>query len=117
MHAFFEPGPRSTSLRHEASSTAILQTNVLNLHIPRSGKPRSLLPYTPTLNLETWCSFRNRCAQDLCPEETALCSLDDLLVDGLWGVVHDDCAGLVIDLGVHTCVADEVDDPLLSLVL
>lgn len=62
-------------------------------------------------------SFRYRGAQNLCPEEAALSSLDDLLVDGLWGVVHDDCAGLVVDLCVDAGVADEVDDPLLALVL
>jgi hypothetical protein len=73
--------------------------------------------HTPKLNLESWCSFRNRRAQDLCPEETALCSLNDLLVDGLWRVVHDDCAGLIVDLRVDTGVADEVDDPLFTLVL
>ncbi|KAJ8112104.1 hypothetical protein OPT61_g5455 [Boeremia exigua] len=54
---------------------------------------------------------------DLGTEEAALCALDDLLVYALWGVVHDDCAGLVVDLGVDTCVADQVDDPLLTLVL
>ena len=43
--------------------------------------------------------------------------LDDLLVDGLGRVVHDDCAGLVVDLCVYARVADEVDNPLLALVL
>lgn len=62
-------------------------------------------------------SFRNSSAQDLSPEETALCSLNDLLVDGLWGVVHDNCAGLVVNLGVYTSITDEVDDPLFTLVL
>jgi len=32
-------------------------------------------------------------------------------------MVHDDCAGLVVDLCVDACVADEVDDPLLALIL
>jgi hypothetical protein len=62
-------------------------------------------------------SFRYGSTQDLCPEETALCPLDNLLVDGLWWVVHDDCAGLVVNLRIDACVADEVDDPLLSLIL
>jgi len=62
-------------------------------------------------------SFRDRSAQDLSPEEAALCPLDDLLIDGLWWVVHNDCAGLVINLCVYACVADEVDNPLLTLVL
>jgi hypothetical protein len=53
----------------------------------------------------------------LCSEEAALCSLNDLLVDGLWGVVHDDGAGFVVDLCVDTGVADEVDDPFLAFIL
>lgn len=61
--------------------------------------------------------LRNRSAHDLRPEEAALCPLDNLLVDALRRVVHDDCAGLVVDLGVDACVADQVDDPLLALVL
>lgn len=61
--------------------------------------------------------FRNSSAQDLCPEEAALCALDDLLVDALRGVVHDDGAGLVVDFGVDAGVADQVDDPLLAFVL
>ena len=56
-------------------------------------------------------------AQHLCAEEAALCALDDLLVDALGRVVHDDGAGLVVDLGVDARVADQVDDPLLALVL
>ena len=55
--------------------------------------------------------------QHLGAEEAALCALDDLLVDALRRVVHDDGAGLVVDLGVDARVADQVDDPLLALVL
>jgi len=51
-------------------------------------------------------SFGNSGAEDLGPEKTALGALDDLLVDGLRRVVHDDGAGLVVDLGVDACVAD-----------
>jgi hypothetical protein len=40
-----------------------------------------------------------------------------LLVDAHGRVVHDDSAGLVVDLGVDTGVADEVNNPLLTLVL
>ena len=40
------------------------------------------------------------------PKKAALGALDDLLVDGLRRVVHDDGAGLVVDLGVDACVAD-----------
>jgi len=56
-------------------------------------------------------------AEDLCAEEAALGALDDLLVNAHGRVVHDDGAGLVVDLGVNASVADEVDNPLLTLVL
>ena len=72
-------------------------------------------------------SFRRRCrgprllgdsgAEDLSAEEAALGALDHLLVDAHGRVVHDDGAGLVVDLGVDAGVADQVDDPLLTLVL
>lgn len=51
----------------------------------------------------------------LCSEEATLCALNDLLVDADGWVVHDDGAGFVVDLRVHTSVTDQVDDPLLSL--
>jgi hypothetical protein len=53
----------------------------------------------------------------LCAEEGTLSLLNDLLVHRLGRVVHDDGARLVVDLGIDTGVADEVDDPLLTLVL
>lgn len=53
----------------------------------------------------------------MCAEEGTLGLLDDLLVHRLGRVVHDDGARLVVDLGIHAGVADEVDDPLLTLVL
>lgn len=59
----------------------------------------------------------NGSTEDLSAEETTLCPLDDLLVDGLRGMVHDDCALLIVDLCVDAGVSDEVDDPLLALVL
>lgn len=55
--------------------------------------------------------------QDLSPEEGTLCLLNDLLVHRLRRVVHDHGALLVVDLGIDTGVADQVDDPLLTLVL
>lgn len=55
--------------------------------------------------------------QDLCPEESAFCLLNNLLVNGLRWVVHDHSALLVVDLGVNPGVADEVDNPLLALIL
>lgn len=62
-------------------------------------------------------SFCYRSAEHLCPEEAALSPLNHLLVHRLRRVVHDDGARLVVDLGVHARVADQVDDPLLTLVL
>jgi len=56
-------------------------------------------------------------AEDLSAEEAALGALDNLLVDAHGRVVHDDGAGLVVDLCVNASVADEVDNPLLTLVL
>lgn len=56
-------------------------------------------------------------AEDLGTEEAALGALDDLLVDAHGRVVHDDGAGLIVDLGVDAGVADEVNNPLLTLVL
>lgn len=56
----------------------------------------------------------HRRTEDLCPEETALGPLDDLLVDAAGRVVHDDGALARVDLGVEPRVADQVDDPLLA---
>lgn len=53
----------------------------------------------------------------MCAEEGTLGLLNDLLVDRLRGVVHDNSALLVIDLGVNPGVANKVDNPLLTLVL
>ena len=55
--------------------------------------------------------------QDLCAEEGTLCLLDDLLVNRLGRVVHDNSALLIVDLGINPGVADQVDNPLLTLVL
>lgn len=55
--------------------------------------------------------------QNLRAEESTLGLLNDLLVHRLRGVVHDHSALLVVDLGVDTSVADQVDDPLLTLIL
>jgi hypothetical protein len=61
--------------------------------------------------------FCNSRAQDLCAEEGTLGLLDDLLVNRLRRVVHDNSALLVIDLGVNPGVANKVDNPLLTLIL
>jgi hypothetical protein len=62
-------------------------------------------------------SFSNSSAQNLCPEEAALCPLDDLLINADRWVVHQDSAGFVVDFGIYTRVADEIDDPLFAFVL
>jgi len=56
-------------------------------------------------------------AEDLGAEEAALGALNNLLVDAHGWVVHDDSTSLVVDLGVDASVADEVNNPLLTLVL
>jgi hypothetical protein len=114
MHARILRARRSWKL--ESALLSIRCVRSLNasatLHLPTSGLLVSLLSRNPSSR-----SFRHCRAQNLRPEEPALCPLNNLLVDGLWGVVHDDRAGLVVDLCVDTGVADEVDDPLLALVL
>lgn len=56
-------------------------------------------------------------AEDLSSEKSTLCSFDDLLVDGAGRMVHHYCAFLVVNLGVDSGVTDEIDNPLLALVL
>lgn len=71
-------------------------------------------PWTSTLSLYL---SSNSSAQHLCSEESTLGTLDDLLVDADGRVVHDNSAGLVVNLGVDAGIADEVDNPLLALVV
>lgn len=52
--------------------------------------------------------------EHLRPEKGSFRPFDDLLIDGLRRVVHDDGAFLVVDLGVDARVADQVDDPFLA---
>ena len=61
-------------------------------------------------------SFRNRSAENLGAEESSLGLLNHLLVHTLRRVIHDDRAGLVVDLGIDAGIADEVNDPLFTLV-
>lgn len=64
----------------------------------------------------SWVSLPGNSSREyLCSEEATLCALNDLLVDTDGWVVHDDGAGFVVDLSIDTSVADQVDDPLLSL--
>jgi hypothetical protein len=55
--------------------------------------------------------------QDLCAEEGTLGLLNDLLINRLGRVVHDNSALLVVDLGIDAGVADQVDNPLLTFIL
>lgn len=59
--------------------------------------------------------LRNGGAQNLRPEEAPFGLLDDLLVDALWWVVHDDSPRLVVNLCVDLRISDQVDDPLFAL--
>lgn len=59
----------------------------------------------------------DRGGQDLRAEGKTLGSLNDLLVHGGVVGVHEDGVFLVVNLGVHTGVTDQVDDPLLTLFL
>jgi len=59
--------------------------------------------------------FRHSCAQYLRSEECAFRPLDHGLIDALRGVVHHDCACLVVDFGVDFGLSDEIDDPLFTL--
>lgn len=56
-------------------------------------------------------------SQHLSPEESSLGPLNDLLVDATGWVVHDDGSFLVVNLRVDPSVANEIDYPLLTLVL
>lgn len=58
---------------------------------------------------------RDRGAEDLSAEKATLRALNNLLINGHGWVVHNDSSGLIVNLGVNTCVADEVDDPFLAL--
>lgn len=62
-------------------------------------------------------SFCHSSTEHLCPEEAAFRTLDDLLVNRLWWVIHNYGAFPVIDLCVDACVADEVDNPFLAFVM
>lgn len=60
--------------------------------------------------------FRDCGIQDLRPKEATLGLLNDLLVDIVWWVVHDDSAVLAVNLGIQSRLPNQVDDPLLALI-
>ncbi len=62
-------------------------------------------------------SFGNGGVEDLSAEESALGALYHLLIHGLRWMIHQHSAVFVINLRIHAGVADQVDDPLLSVVL
>lgn len=62
------------------------------------------------------CLLGDGGVEDLCPEEAALGLLNHLLVDVVGRVVHHHGAVLAVDLGVQSCLSDQVDDPLLTVV-
>lgn len=55
--------------------------------------------------------------QNLCAEECSLGLLNDLLVHRLRWMVHNHRTLLVVDLGVDASVTDQVDNPLLTVIL
>lgn len=60
--------------------------------------------------------FGNSSVEDLCSEESTLGLLNDLLVNVVGGVVHDDGAVLAVNLGIQAGLANQVDDPLLAVI-
>lgn len=83
------------------------------LRILFSSFPTLPVPFCSALG----SSFCNSGTEHLGAEESALSLLNDLLIHALRRMVHDDCAGLVIDLGVDSGVADQVDNPFLTFAL
>lgn len=58
----------------------------------------------------------NSSVQDLRSEESTLGLLNDLLVNVVGRVVHDDGAVLAVNLGIQAGLANQVDDPLLAVI-
>ena len=50
-------------------------------------------------------------------EKAPLCPLNDLLIYRVCRVIHQHRSLLVVEFSIHSRVPDQVDDPLLSLVL
>lgn len=65
---------------------------------------------------EIFFLFGDGGVQNLRAEEASLGLLNDLLVDVVGRVVHDDGTVLAINLGVETGITDEVNNPLLTIV-
>ena len=55
--------------------------------------------------------------ENLSPEKAAFRPLNDLLVDRLWWMVHQHRTSLVVDLSIHPCISNEIDNPLLAFIL
>lgn len=88
----------------------------MNIHHPTPSLcPFYPVPHRRILAVGPEILSRYGLGEDLRPEEAALGPLDDLLVHGDGRVVHDDRALAVVDLGIDAGIADQVDDPLLTL--
>ena len=95
----------------------ILSTRLTKYRKPTHLANRFTLPSLNASHAYPSHLLRNSSTQDLCPEETSLGALNNLLVYAAWWVVHNHCAFLVINLRIDPRVSDQVDNPLLTLVL
>lgn len=65
----------------------------------------------------TYTSLGNGGAEHLRTEESALGLFDHLLIHALRRMVHHHGASLIINLCVHSCVPNQVDNPFLAFTL
>lgn len=59
-------------------------------------------------------SLSNSSTEYLCSEESAFGLLNDLLIDALGWMIHDNGAGFVINLRIDFGISDQVNDPFLA---
>ena len=77
----------------------------------------SVFPILTNISLRGKRRWDSNVPENRSPEKTALGPLNDLLIYGVGRVVHQHGALLVVEFAVHARVADQVDDPLLAVVL
>lgn len=82
--------------------------------VPNNACRNHIIPWRNGANARL---LRYCCGQHLSSEKASFRSLDDLLVDWLWWMIHHHCSCLIVDFGIDSGIADEVNDPFLSLVL
>lgn len=99
------------SLRNQCFSVLPQYTHVWRSH-PDSIEPVLVVPFAVEIPLS-----RYRSTKDLGPEKSTLSSFYNLLIYGAGRMVHDNRALFIVNLGIDSCVTDEVDNPLLALVL